>query len=50
MTTVIWFQEIKKIGGFFMQLTKLFTMQRELDSFIQNNRDEQDGCFSRKRA
>ena len=31
-----------------MQLTKLFSMQRELDSFIQNNRDEQTDVFLEK--
>lgn len=31
-----------------MKLTKLFSMQRELDSFIQQNREEQDDVFRKK--
>ncbi|MER2088838.1 MAG: dUTP diphosphatase [Sporosarcina sp.] len=31
-----------------MKLTKLFTMQRELDSFIQNNREKQTDVFQEK--
>ncbi len=31
-----------------MQLTKLFSMQRELDSFIQNNRELQTDVFQEK--
>jgi dimeric dUTPase (all-alpha-NTP-PPase superfamily) len=31
-----------------MQLTKLFSMQRELDSFIQNNRQQQTDVFQEK--
>jgi dimeric dUTPase (all-alpha-NTP-PPase superfamily) len=31
-----------------MQLTKLFTMQRELDSFIQNNRNDKVDVFRKK--
>ncbi|MBE1554430.1 dUTP diphosphatase [Sporosarcina limicola] len=31
-----------------MQLTKLFSMQSKLDSFIQNNRDKQTGVFEEK--
>jgi dimeric dUTPase (all-alpha-NTP-PPase superfamily) len=31
-----------------MQLTKLFTMQRELDLFIQNNREQKTDVFQEK--
>lgn len=31
-----------------MQLTKLFSMQQELDSFIQNNRQQQTDVFQEK--
>ena len=31
-----------------MQLSKLFTMQRELDLFIQNNREKQTDVFQEK--
>ncbi|WP_318614271.1 dUTP diphosphatase [Sporosarcina sp. YIM B06819] len=31
-----------------MQLTKLFSMQRQLDSFIQNNRQQQTDVFQEK--
>ena len=31
-----------------MQLTKLFSMQRELDSYIQNNREKQSDVFQEK--
>ena len=31
-----------------MQLTKLFSMQRELDTYIQNNREEQSDVFQEK--
>ena len=31
-----------------MKLTKLFTMQEELDSFIQKNRDTNDDVFQAK--
>ena len=33
-----------------MKLTKLFTMQRELDSFIQKNRDSERQMYFKKKG